>query len=37
MLLKVDPVWIAHLLLFSLMLHEIVRLSMRLFYYRRGV
>lgn len=37
MVLKVDPVWIAHLLLFSLMLHEIVKLSMRLFYYRRGV
>lgn len=33
----IESVWAAHLLLQALLLHEIVKLSMRLYYYRRGV
>ncbi len=37
MVFSIDSVWIAHLLLLSLLLREIVKLSMQLVYYRRGV
>ena len=37
MVFAVDSVWIAHFLLLSLLLQEIVKCSMQLFYYRQGV
>ena len=37
MVYGIDSVLTAHFLLFSLLMHEIVKLSMQLFYYRRGV
>jgi hypothetical protein len=37
MVFSVPAVWVAHLLLFSLFLSEIVKLALRLVYYRRGI
>ena len=33
---SLNPVWVAHLLLFFLFLSEIVKLALQIFYYRRG-
>jgi uncharacterized membrane protein HdeD (DUF308 family) len=37
MVFSVDPVWVAHLLLLSLFLSEVLGFVLRLVYYRRGV
>lgn len=37
MAFSITSVWIAHLLLLSLLMREVVKLSMQLVYYRRGV
>lgn len=37
MIFAVDNVWVAHLLLLSLVLSEVLGLALRLVYYRRGV
>ncbi len=34
---SVPTVWVAHLLLFSLFLSEILKLTLQLTYYRRGI
>lgn len=37
MILSVDNVWVAHLLLLSLLLSEVAKYALQLFYYRRGI
>ncbi len=37
MIASIDPVWIAHLLLLSLFLSEVLGYVLRLVYYRRGM
>ncbi|MCX6597313.1 MAG: hypothetical protein NTV70_13205 [Acidobacteria bacterium] len=37
MVFSVPTVWVAHLLLFSLFLSEILKLTLQLTYYRRGI
>ncbi len=37
MVLKVQPVWIAHLLLGSMFLSEVLRFVLQIVYYRRGM
>lgn len=37
MIFHINNVWIAHLLLLSMLLSELLKLAMQLFYYRRGM
>ncbi len=37
MILSIDNVWVAHLLLLSLLLSEVAKYSFQLIYYRRGI
>jgi hypothetical protein len=37
MILSVDNVWVAHLLLLSLLLSEVAKYALQLVYYRRGI
>lgn len=37
MVLGVESVWVAHFLLFTLLVHELLKLALQLVFYRRGV
>lgn len=37
LIVAVEPVWIAHLLLFSMLLAEVARFIFQIIYYRRGM
>ncbi len=37
MVISIEPVWVAHLLLLSLVLSEILKYAFQILYYRRGV
>ncbi len=37
MVVSIDNVWIAHLLMFSMLLSEVAKYVLQLFYYRRGM
>jgi hypothetical protein len=37
LVVAVEPVWIAHLLLFSMLLSEVARFTLQIIYYRRGM